>query len=72
MLNILEKHTAVGGKANRGLFCQFFGTYNGCHPNNNTLPTFWSCPCIGHAKKLVGLVGAQTKRTLKLKGSISP
>jgi hypothetical protein len=64
MLNILEKPTPVGSKPNTGLFCQIFGKYNGCHPNSNTSPIFWAYPCIGHAKKLVGLVGAQTKRTL--------
>jgi hypothetical protein len=36
---------------------------NGYNPNNKTLPKFWSCPWFGHAKFLVGLVGAQTKHT---------
>jgi hypothetical protein len=58
--------TNLGGcKPNEGIefFAKTFGSYYGYNRENNSLPKVWSCPCYGHAKILVGLVGAQTKCT---------
>lgn len=30
-------------------FCQKIGMYNGCKPNKNNLPIFWSCQIFGGA-----------------------
>jgi hypothetical protein len=60
-------------KPNRDTIQPKFWKGNGYNPNNKTLPKFWSCPWFGHAKILVGLVGAQTKHTLRsFAGAISP
>jgi hypothetical protein len=48
---------------NGGTIQPKFWKINGYNPNM-ILPKFWSCPWFGNAKKLVGLVGAQTKHTL--------
>lgn len=41
------------------LICQKSWLYFGHKPNNYNSTIFWSCPCFGHAKYLVGLVGAK-------------
>jgi hypothetical protein len=53
-----------GCKPNSRTIQPKFWMGNGYNPNNKILPIFWSCPWFGHTKILVGLVGAQTKRTL--------
>jgi hypothetical protein len=62
-LSCLCMPNQFGCKPNRRTIQSKFWKDNGYNPNNMTLPIFWSCPWFGHAKNLVGLVGAQTKRT---------